>query len=216
MNKLDYKKEYKDLYMPKTKPVFIDVSPIHYVMVEGKGDPNTSLEYKEAIGILYAISYTIKMSKMSGNQPDGYFEYVVPPLEGLWFGDEGYFDGQRIVDKNMFHWYSMIRLPEFVTEEYFEQVKAEVQKKKPELNIGLAQYLTYHEGLCVQIMHKGSYDEEVTSVQKMNEFIEEQGYVNDLKEDSLRYHHEIYLSDPRKTKVENLKTVIRHPIKKKS
>ncbi len=183
MNKLDYKKEYKDLYMPKTKPVFIDVPPIHYVMVEGKGDPNTSLEYKEAIGILYAISYTIKMSKMSGNQPDGYFEYVVPPLEGLWFGDEGYFDGQRIVK---------------------------------ELNVGLAQYLTYHEGLCVQIMHKGSYDEEVTSVQKMNEFIEEQGYVNDLKEDSLRYHHEIYLSDPRKTKVENLKTVIRHPIKKKS
>lgn len=213
MNKRDYKKEYKDIYMPATKPTFIDMPIICYVCVDGTGNPNTSKEYKEALEILYAISYTIKMSPKKGNQPAHYFDYVVPPLEGLWWGDEGYFDGTRIVDKDKFRWRSMIRLPEFVTREYFEQVKTEVSLKKPDLDISKAQYFEYDEGMCVQIMHKGSYDEEVASVMKINQFIAE----HDLKTDitDARLHHEIYLSDPRRTKVENLKTVIRHPVKRK-
>lgn len=213
MVKLDYKKEYKDLYMPKGIPTFIDVPPIAYVMVEGKGNPNTSKEYQAAVGILYAISYAIKMSKMGKNQPVGYFDYVVPPLEGLWWGDDEYFDGKRIVDKDKFYWKSMIRLPEFVTPEYFEQVKKEVAIKKPEIDVSLAQYFVYEEGQCVQIMHKGSYDDEPESVAKMNQYMKEHNYICDIN--NHRYHHEIYLSDPRRSKPENLKTVIRHPVRKK-
>ena len=175
MVKLDYKKEYKDLYMPKGIPTFIDVPPIAYVMVEGKGNPNTSKEYQAAVGILYAISYAIKMSKMGKNQPVGYFDYVVPPLEGLWWGDDEYFDGKRIVDKDKFYWKSMISLPEFVTPEYF--------------------------------------DDEPESVVKMNQYMKEHNYICDINDH--RYHHEIYLSDPRRCKPENLKTVIRHPVRKK-
>ncbi|WP_028043204.1 GyrI-like domain-containing protein [Candidatus Stoquefichus massiliensis] len=213
MNKLDYKKAYKDIYMPATKPTLIDLPTIQYVCVDGKGNPNTSQEYKEAIGILYAISYAIKMSPRKGTEPDGYFEYVVPPLEGLWFGEEGYFDGTCIIDKDKFHWRSMIRLPEFVTRDYFEQVKAHVSLQKPELNVNKAIFLEYDEGLCVQIMHKGSYDEEPASVMKINQFIEEHDLLIDIND--TRLHHEIYLSDPRKSKVDNLKTVIRHPVKRK-
>lgn len=213
MNKLDYKKEYKDIYMPTTKPTLINMPIIQYVCVEGHGDPNTSKEYKEAIGILYAISYAIKMSPKKGTQPEHYFEYVVPPLEGLWWGDEGYFDGTKIVDKDKFEWRSIIRLPEFVTREYFEQVKSQVALQKPELDISKATFFEYDEGLCVQIMHKGCYDDEPASVMKINHFIEEHDLLIDITE--TRLHHEIYLSDPRKTKVENLKTVIRHPVKRK-
>lgn len=213
MAKLDYKKEYKDLYLPKGKPSIIEVPPIHYVMVEGKGDPNTSQEYKQALQILYAFSFTIKMSKMKKEEPVGYFEYVVPPLEGLWQRDEGYFDGTYIVDKNKFRWKSMIRLPEFVTPEYFEKVKQELILKKPELDISLAQYFIYDEGLCVQIMHKGSYDQEVISIQKMNEFMKENHLICDIAIQK-RLHHEIYLSDPRRCQEDNLKTVIRHPVKR--
>jgi len=209
MNKLDYKKQYKDLYMPKGQPTIVQVPLMAYVMVEGKGDPNTSKEYQEAISILYAISYAIKMNK---TEPEGYFEYVVPPLEGLWYGEEGYFDGLNIVDKSKLCWKSMIRLPEFVTKEYFEKIKAEVKEKKPELDISKAQYMFYEEGLCVQIMHKGSFDLEQESVLKLNQFVKDNGYQNDM---STRFHHEIYLSDFRHTKTENLKTVIRHPIKKR-
>lgn len=210
MNKLDYKKVYKDLYLPQSKPTIINVPSITYVVVEGKGNPNTSEEYKRAISILYAISFTIKMRK---NKPEGYFDYVVPPLEGLWWGEDDFFDGMNIVDKDKFHWLSMIRLPEFVNKEYFEEVKEDVQLKKPELNIKQAQYFQYKEGLCVQIMHKGSYDDEPMSILKMNQFLKENNYRNDISKK--RFHHEIYLSDPRRTKVENLKTVIRHPIIKK-
>lgn len=213
MSKIDYKKEYKELYMPTSQPSIVDVPTITYVMVEGKGNPNTSQAYKDAVGLLYAISYSIKMSKMNHQEPDGYFEYVVPPLEGLWYGEDGYFDGLNIVDKDKFCWKAMIRLPEFVSREYFEQIKQQIKIKKPELDVSLAQYFEYHEGLCVQIMHKGSYDEESSNIIKMNQFIEDNGYSNDINE--LRLHHEIYLGDPRRTKVENLKTVIRHPIKKR-
>lgn len=213
MNKLDYKKTYKDLYMPKNKPMIIDVPLISYVMVEGEGNPNTSEEYKQAISILYAISFTIKMSKMGNNKPKGYFEYVVPPLEGLWWYEDGCFDGMNIVDKDKLHWMSMIRLPEFVSQEYFEQVKKEVHVKKPELNVDKAHFFQYKEGLCVQIMHKGAYDNESISLLKMNQFLEENHYINDFSK--YRLHHEIYLSDPRRTKTENLKTVIRHPIQKR-
>lgn len=211
MNKLDYKKAYKELYMPKNKPMVLDVPSMVYVMVEGKGDPNTSKEYKQAISLLYAISFTIKMSKMGQNKPEGYFEYVVPPLEGLWWVEDEYFDGINVINKEKLHWFSMIRLPEFVSQEYFEQVKKEVQIKKPDLNVKQAHYFEYEEGLCVQIMHKGSYDDEPMSLLKMNQFLEENDYICDISEK--RYHHEIYLSDPRRTKAENLRTVIRHPIK---
>lgn len=213
MNKLDYKKEYKDIYMPATKPTLIDMPVIQYVCVEGHGNPNTSEEYKEAIAILYAISYAIKMSPKKGTQPDNYFEYVVPPLEGLWWGDAGYFDGTKILDKDKFHWRSMIRLPEFVTHDYFEQVKSQVALQKPELNVSKATFFEYDEGLCVQIMHKGCYDDEPASVMKMNQFIDDHDLLIDIND--IRLHHEIYLGDPRKTKVENLKTVIRHPVKRK-
>lgn len=213
MTKLDYKKEYKELYMPTGKPTFIDVPSIAYVMVEGKGNPNTSEEYKTAIEILYAISYTIKMSKMRAYQPKGYFDYVVPPLEGLWWGEGEYFDGTRIIDKNKFCWKSIIRLPEFVTPDYFEQVKKEVAIKKPHIDVGLAQFFVYDEGQCVQIMHKGPYDDEPESIAKMNQYMKDHNLVCDIND--CRYHHEIYLSDPRRTKPENLKVVIRHPVRKK-
>lgn len=213
MNKLDYKKEYKDLYIPSTEPTLIEVPTIQYVMVEGKGDPNTSIEYKQALELLYALSYTIKMSKMSGEQPKDYFEYVVPPLEGFWYGDNEYFDGLNITDKNKFYWKSIIRLPEFVDEDIFNKAKQSLSIKKPELDISKLKYVVIEEGLCIQIMHKGSYDEEVYSIQKMNKYIKENQLICDI-DDKDRFHHEIYLSDPRKTKVENLKTVIRHPVRR--
>lgn len=213
MNKIDYKKEYKDLYMPSTSPMLIEIPKIQYVMVEGKGNPNTSLEYKQALELLYALSYTIKMSKMGNEKPDNYFEYVVPPLEGLWYGKEEYFDGLNITDKDKFYWKSLIRLPEFVDEEIFNKAKHSLSLKKPELDTIKLQYIIIEEGLCVQIMHKGSYDGEVNSILKMNEYIKDNHLVCDI-DDKHRFHHEIYLNDPRKTKTENLKTVIRHPVKR--
>lgn len=213
MNKKDYKKEYKDLYRPSTTPVLIEIPSIQYVMVEGKGNPNTSLEYKQALELLYALSYTIKMSKMGNEKPINYFEYVVPPLEGLWYGEDEYFDGLNITDKNKFCWKSLIRLPEFVDEDIFNKAKQSLSLKKPELDIHKLQYIIIEEGLCVQIMHKGSYDEEVKSILKMNEYMEENQLICDI-DDKSRFHHEIYLSDPRKSKVENLKTVIRHPVRR--
>jgi len=211
--KLDYKKEYKDLYMPKTKPMIVNVPEMTFIMVDGKGDPNTSEEYKNAMEVLYGLSYSIKMSKMNGTQPEGYFEYVVPPLEGLWWGDEGYFDGTNIVDKNKFYWTSMIRQPEFVTQEVFEQAKETFAKKKPNVDTSKARLVFWAEGLCAQVMHLGSYDDEPVTIQKLEAFISESGYVCDISED--RQHHEIYLNNPDKTAPEHLKTVIRHPIRKK-
>lgn len=212
-DKFDYKKEYKDLYMPKTKPSIIEVPEMIFIMVDGKGNPNTAEEYKNAMEILYGLSYSIKMSKMSGTQPKGYFEYVVPPLEGLWWGDEGYFDGTNIVDKDKFRWTSMIRQPEFVDSEVFETAKQALLKKKPQLDLSAARLEVFKEGLCAQIMHIGPYDDEAATIKIMEEFIIKEGYMNDISD--TRHHHEIYLGDPRKTKPEKLKTVIRHPIREK-
>lgn len=209
MDKLDYKKEYKELYQPATKPSIVDVPEIIFIAVDGNGDPNTCDEYKDALELLYGLSFAIKMSKMSGTQPEGYFEYVVPPLEGLWSVEGEDFDGTNITDKSRFRWKSMIRQPEFVTESVFEDAKAALQRKKPQLDVSKAKLLKYTEGLCVQIMHKGSYDSEPESIEKMRKFAAENGYREDFCN---RYHHEIYLSDPRRCDPEKLKTVIRHPI----
>ena len=195
MDKLDYKKEYKDLYQP-SKPMIINVPEMTFIAVDGCGDPNTSAEYKEALEILYGLSFTIKMSKMNGTQPEGYFEYVVPPLEGLWSVDDGEFDGTNVTDKSLFRWTSMIRQPEFVTDEVFEAAKSVLQKKKPHLDVSKAKLITLDEGLCVQMMHKGCYDDEPASIEKMREYAAENGYHEDFSES--RLHHEIYLSDPRK------------------
>lgn len=211
MEKLDYKKAYKDLYQPKTAPMLIDVPEMVFIAVKGSGDPNTSPEYKTAMEILYGLSFTIKMSKMNGSQPEGYFEYVVPPLEGLWYCGDTVFDGLNAADKNKFRWISMIRQPEFVTKNVFEAAKETLSKKKPALDLSGAYYMKYTEGLCVQIMHKGSYDSEGISIMKMKKYAEERGFAEDLTE--LRPHHEIYLSDPRKCAADKLKTVIRHPLK---
>ena len=212
MEKFDYKKEYKDLYQPKTKPSIIEIPEMIFIAIDGKGDPNTSDEYKEALEILYGLSFTIKMSKMSGTQPEGYFEYVVPPLEGLWYVDDAKFDGTNITDKNRFCWISMIRQPEFVTEKVFEDARNALAKKKHELDLSKTKLMKMTEGLCVQIMHKGTYDNESKSIAKMREFAEKSGYTEDISDN--RFHHEIYLSDPRRCAPENLKTVIRHPIRR--
>ncbi len=212
MEKFDYKKEYKDLYQPKTKPSIIEIPEMTFIAIDGKGDPNTSDEYKDALEILYGLSFTIKMSKMSGTQPEGYFEYVVPPLEGLWYVDDAKFDGTNITDKNRFCWISMIRQPEFVTEKVFENAKNALAKKKRELDLSKARLIKMTEGLCVQIMHKGTYDSEPESIAKIREFAEKIGYTEDISD--TRFHHEIYLSDPRRCAPENLKTVIRHPIRR--
>ncbi len=212
MEKLDYKKEYKDLYQPSTKPSLIEVPEMVFIAVDGKGDPNTCPEYKTALEILYGLSFTIKMSKMNGTQPEGYFEYVVPPLEGFWSVSGEKFDGINVTDKSRFIWTSVIRQPEFVTEEVFENAGKTLQKKKPGLDLSGTRLIQFTEGLCVQIMHKGPYDSEPESIEKMRNFIAENGYEEDFSDD--RRHHEIYLSDPRKCAPEKLRTVIRHPVKR--
>ena len=211
MSKLDYKKEFKDLYQPKIKPSLVDVPEMTFISVNGSGNPNTSIEYKDAIEVLYGLSFTIKMSKMSGNRPEGYFEYVVPPLEGLWFSDGISYDGMNVSDKNKFKWISMIRQPEFVTDEVFENAKTALARKKPLLDLSKAKLEKIHEGLCVQVMHKGSYDSEAGSIKKIKDFISSNGYTEDFSD--VRFHHEIYLSDPRRCAQVNLRTVIRHPVK---
>lgn len=212
MAKLDYKKEYKDLYLPKKKPSVIDVPQMVFIMSDGEGDPNTSASYKNAMEVLYGLSYSIKMSKMNSIQPEGYFEYVVPPLEGLWWIEGDAFDGRRILDKKQFRFTSMIRQPEFVTQEVFEAAKEVLLKKKPEIDFSTTRLETFKEGLCCQIMHHGPYDDEPETVAELNQFIMEHGYVCDISES--RWHHEIYLGDPRKTAPERLRTVIRHPVRK--
>lgn len=210
MEKLDYKKEYKDLYQPAAKPSLIDVPEMIFFAVDGEGDPNTCPAYKEALEMLYGLSFTVKMSKMDGSQPEGYFEYVVPPPEGLWYADGISFDGLNIADKNKFKWVSMIRQPEFVTERVFEDAREKLAKKKPAIDLNKARLMKYTEGLCVQIMHKGSYDDEPKSIELIKKFAAENGYTEDFS--GGRFHHEIYLSDPRKCAPERLRTIIRHPI----
>ena len=205
----DYKKEYKEFYMPKDKPSIVTVPPINYIAVRGKGDPNDEDgEYKKAIGLLYGIAYTIKMSRKGDHRIEGYFDYVVPPLEGFWWQDG--VDGVDYAHKETFNWISVIRLPDFVTEDDFSWAVEEATKKKKE-DFSKVEFFTYEEGLCVQCMHIGSYDDEPATVDRMHEFMAEQGYSLDITDK--RMHHEIYLSDARKVAPEKLKTVIRHPIK---
>ena len=218
--KIDYKKEYKDLYLPKTKPSLIEVPPIQFIMVEGAGNPNSeNSAYADAMEILYGISWTIKMSKMGDEKLEGYFEYVVPPLEGLWWIDGFEGGGLPIEDKDKFKWISMIRLPEFVTPEIFEWAKGKLHDKSPQVNYAQTRLETFEEGLCAQIMHKGPYDDEPKTIKSLSDFIRESGYVEDISGQFEAFplqkrHHEIYLGDPRKQKPENLKTVIRHPVRK--
>lgn len=211
MEKLDYKKKFKELYQPSSKPSVVNVPEMIFLAVDGSGDPNTCGEYKNSIEILYAMSFTIKMSKMNNTQPEGYFEYVVPPLEGLWYQENTV--GIDYSRKDDFKWISMIRQPEFVTEEVFENAKESVIKKKPHLDLSKVRYMKYTEGLCIQLMHIGAYDNEPESIKKLEVFAEENGYAEDFSNG--RFHHEIYLSDPRKCASQRLKTVIRHPVKLK-
>ena len=208
----DYKKEYKEFYMPKNKPNIVEVPPMNYIAVRGKGNPNTEDgEYKQSIGLLYAIAFTIKMSKMGSHRIDGYFDYVVPPLEGLWWQENT--KGIDYNRKEDFHFISMIRLPDFVTEKDFDWAIKEAANKKKD-DFSRVEFLTYHEGLCVQCMHIGPYDDEPATVELMHAYMTDAGYELDITD--TRLHHEIYLSDARRTAPEKLKTVIRHPIKKLS
>lgn len=207
----DYKKEYKEFYMPKNRPELVDIPSMNFIAVRGTGDPNDEAgEYKAAIGLLYGIAFTIKMSKKGSHQIDGYFDYVVPPLEGFWW-QEG-IDGFDYRSKEEFHWISVIRLPDFVTKEDFDWAVAEATKKK-KTDFSKVEFLTIEEGMCVQCMHIGPFDEEPATVAQMDAFIEQQGYENDLS--GQRRHHEIYLSDATRVSPDRWKTVVRHPIKKK-
>lgn len=206
----DFKKEYKEFYLPKEKPQIVTVPKANYIAVRGQGNPNEADgAYQKAVGVLYAIAYTLKMSYKTGYKMEGFYEYVVPPLEGFWW-QEGV-DGIDYSDKSTFHWISVIRLPEFVSKADFEwAVKQAEQKKK--MDLSSAEYMTIDEGMCVQIMHIGPFDEEPATVEKMDRYLAENGYENDLT--SERLHHEIYLSDARKVAPEKWKTVIRHPVRK--
>lgn len=206
----DFKKEYKEFYLPKAKPSIVTVPKCNFVAVRGKGDPNDENgEYKNSIGLLYGIAFTIKMSYKGDHKIDGYFEYVVPPLEGFWWQD-----GIRGIDyahKESFNFISLIRLPDFVTQAEFDWAVAEATSKK-KVDFSKALFFTYDEGECVQCMHIGPYDDEPATIAAMHEYARKNGYELDITD--TRYHHEIYLSDPRRCDVSKLKTVVRHPIKK--
>lgn len=205
----DYKKEYKEFYAPPKVPTIIEIPPMNYLAVRGKGNPNEENgEYSRALNLLYPVAYTLKMSYKSDYKIEGFFEYVVPPLEGFWWQD-----GIRGVDysnKETFCWISIIRLPDFITKTDFDWAinKATKQKKT---DFSFVEFFPYNEGLCVQCMHIGPYDNEPETVQLMEKHAKEQGYIIDISNE--RHHHEIYLSDPRKTAPDKLKTVIRHPVK---
>ena len=206
----DFKKEYKEFYMPKNKPEIVTVPKANYIAVRGKGDPNeVGGAYQQAISVLYAVAYTLKMSYKTDHKIEGFFEYVVPPLEGFWWQDGK--DGIDYTDKASFNWISVIRLPEFITQKDFEWA-VETATKKKKLDCSSAELMTIDEGLCFQIMHLGSFDDEPATIALIDEYIEKNGYVNDITK--TRLHHEIYLSDARRVVPEKWKTVIRHPIKK--
>ena len=224
----DFKKEYKEFYMPKNKPEIVKIPPMNYVAVRGKGNPNVEgSDYQQAISILYAVAYTLKMSYKTDYKIEGFFEYVVPPLEGFWWqGEQHPVDAEMRTDragrrenikgidysnKDTFNWISVIRLPDFITEEDFAWAVQTATKKK-KIDCSLAEFLTIDEGLCVQIMHQGSFDSEPATVALMEDYLKEQGYENDINKQ--RLHHEIYMSDARKVAPEKWRTVIRHPIKK--
>ena len=206
----DFKKEYKEFYMPKSKPAIVTVPKANYIAVRGKGNPNEEDgAYQKAISVLYAIAYTLKMSYKTDYKINGFFEYVVPPLEGFWWQED--INGIDYGNKDSFNWISVLRLPDFISRENFDWAVNTAAKKK-KLDCSSAEFLTIDEGLCVQIMHIGSFDDEPESVAKMDAYLVEKGYENDLND--TRLHHEIYMSDARKVAPEKWKTVIRHPIKK--
>ena len=206
----DFKKEYKEFYMPKNKPEIVNVPEINYIAVRGKGDPNEENgAYQKAIGVLYAVAYTLKMSYKTDYKIKGFYKYVVPPLEGFWW--QGNVDGIDYSDKSTFNWISVIRLPDFVTKDDFSWA-VETASKKKKIDCSSAEFFTVTEGLCVQIMHNGPFDNEPETVAIMDKYLIENGYLNDMSEK--RLHHEIYMSDARKIAPEKWKTVIRHPIKK--
>ena len=224
----DFKKEYKEFYMPKNKPEIVKIPPMNYVAVRGKGNPNVECgDYQQAISILYAVAYTLKMSYKTDYKIEGFFEYVVPPLEGVWWqGEQHPVDAEMRTDrtdrrenvkgidysnKDTFNWISVIRLPDFITEKDFAWAVQTATKKK-KIDCSPAEFLTIDEGLCVQIMHQGSFDSEPATVALLEDYLKEQGYENNINEQ--RLHHEIYMSDARKVAPEKWKTVIRHPIKK--
>lgn len=228
MMAFDFKKEYKEFYMPKNKPEIVKIPPMNYIAVRGKGNPNVEGgDYQQAISILYAVAYTLKMSYKTDYKIKGFFEYVVPPLEGFWWqGEQHPVDAEVRTDrvgrrenitgidysnKDAFHWISVIRMPDFITEKDFAWAVQTATKKK-KIDCSPAEFLTVDEGLCVQIMHHGSFDLEPATVALMDDYLKEQGYMNDLNEQ--RLHHEIYMSAARRVAPEKWKTVIRHPIKK--
>ena len=205
----DFKKEYRELYMPGATPAIVRVPPANYIAVRGQGDPNEEGgAYQQAVSILYAIAYTLKVSYKTPYRINGFFEYVVPPLEGFWW-QEGV-SGVDYANKAAFNWISVIRLPDFVTEADFAWAVATASQKK-KLDCSAAEFLTIDEGLCVQVMHTGSYDDEPHTIALMDTYLTQQEYLSDLSD--VRLHHEIYLSDPRKTTSDKRKTVIRHPIR---
>ncbi len=205
----DFKKEYRAFYMPQNKPEIVTVPCANYIAVRGKGDPNEENgAYQRAIGVLYAIAYTLRMSYKTAHKIEGFFEYVVPPLEGFWWQDDA--KGIDYSDKSAFNWISAIRIPDFVGKQDFDwAVKTASEKKKRDCSA--AEFFTLEEGLCVQIMHLGAFDEEPATVALLDAYLEKNGYVNDME--TGRLHHEIYMSDARKVAPEKWKTVIRHPIK---
>ena len=217
----DFKKEYKEFYMPKRTPEIVNIPKANYIAVRGAGDPNEEGgDYKRAISMLYSVAFTLKMSQKSGHDIEGFFDYVVPPLEGFWWQE--YIDKQDAKEleshridysrKSDFHWISVIRLPDFIKKDDFEWAIAKTEKKK-KMDLSKVEFLTIDEGLCVQIMHVGSYDDEPESIALMDAYLEAEGYVNDFSD--VRLHHEIYLSDARKVEPQRRRTVIRHPIKER-
>lgn len=208
----DFKKAYKEFYLPPKQPTLVTVPPMTFLAVRGQGDPNQpDGAYQQAIGLLYAVAFTIKMSKLGLQQPEGYFDYVMPPLEGLWRQTGG--GALDLTRKADFQWVSLLRLPDFVTEEVFRWAVKEAEKKK-KLDFSPVIYLPWEEGLCVQCMHLGPYDEEPATLRAMEDYIEEQGYALDFGPD--RWHHELYLSDPRRGRPEKRKTVLRLPVRKEA
>lgn len=206
----DYKKEYKEFYMPKNRPSIVNIPKMNYLAIRGKGDPNEEEgDYKNTIGLLYGVAYTIKMSYKSNYKIEGFFQYVVPPLEGFWWQDD--IKGMDYERKEELNFISLIRLPDFVSEKDFKWAIEEATNKKQQ-DYSRVEFFTYDEGLCVQCMHLGAYDDEPATADLMHQYMRENGYELDITDQ--RYHHEIYLSDPRKCDVNKLKTVIRHPIKK--
>lgn len=206
----DYKKEYKEFYMPKNRPSIVEIPKMNYIAVRGQGDPNAeNSEYKASLGLLYGIAFTVKMSKKTSHKIEGYFDYVVPPPEGFWW--QNGVAGIDYAHKENFRFISVIRLPDFVTKADFDWAVAEATAKK-KTDFSKVEFLTVDEGICVQCMHIGPYDSEPATIKRMHSYMEEQGYTLDISE--TRLHHEIYLSDARKVAPEKLKTVVRHPIKK--